>query len=151
MKWRLDSNVLYVVMKAGEIFPRDVVPLFMGNGETGCAAFEAEHFKPTGIILTGLGMVKNIELGLGWYKDSVVGYERDFIPEPNELIALSGFFIQDRERPCHIHAVLGGRESMARGGHLFSCEVFTFLEMAVQLQNAQLFRQMIDGLPELSW
>lgn len=101
---------------------------------------------------TGSGEEKTlIEMGLGWYKDKVVGYERDFISEPNELLALSGFFIQDTERPCHIHAVLGGRESMARGGHLFSCEVFTFLEMAVRMKDTPLSRQMVDGLPELSW
>lgn len=151
MKWYLAGDVFYVVMKAGEVFPRDVLPLFMGNLGAGGAAAESGFLKPTGIILTGLGMVKNIELGLGWYKDKVVGYERDFISEPNELLALSGFFIQDAERPCHIHAVLGGRESMARGGHLFSCEVFTFLEMAVRMEDTPLFRHMVDGLPELTW
>lgn len=151
MKWRLDGDVLYVVMRAKEVFPRDVLPFFMGNlGADGSAA-EPRLSKPTGIILTGLGMVKNIELGLGWYKDKIVGYERDFIPEPHELLALSGFFIHDAERPSHIHAMLGGKDSLARGGHLFSCEVFTFLEMAVRMEETPLFRQMIDGLPELSW
>ncbi|MCE1205781.1 MAG: DNA-binding protein [Spirochaetia bacterium] len=151
MKWRLDGDVLYVVMRAGEVFPRDVLPLFMGKIGADSAAAGPQLSRPTGIILTGLGMVKNVELGLGWYKDKEVGYERDFISEPNELLALSGFFIKDTERPCHIHAVLGGRESMARGGHLFSCEVFTFLEMAVRMEDTPLFRQMVDGLPELSW
>jgi len=151
MKWRLDGDVLYVVMKAGEVYPRDVLPLFMGKIGADSAAAAPQLSKPTGIILTGLGMVKNVELGLGWYKDKVVGYERDFISEPNELLALSGFFIKDTERPCHIHAVLGGSDSMARGGHLFSCEVFTFLEMAVRMEDTPLFRQMVDGLPELSW
>lgn len=151
MKWRLDGDVLYVVMKAKEVFPRDVLPLFTGNLGSECSATDPRLSKPAGIILTGLGMVKNIELGLGWYKDKIVGYERDVIPEPNELLALSGFFIRDTERPCHIHAVLGGKDSLARGGHLFSCEVFTFLEMAVRMEGTPLFRQTVDGLPELSW
>ncbi|MDH7483161.1 MAG: DNA-binding protein [Spirochaetales bacterium] len=103
----------------------------------------------SGVVVTGLGMVRNAELGYGYYDGSSVRYDRHLVPEPAELVGLSGLVLASSEYPFHVLAVLGGLEGRSWAGHLFDAEVHTFVELVLQPLSLQLGRKTVDGLPEL--
>lgn len=132
-----DTASLVIVMRHDERF---------GDCMRGIAALP--DFRSAAIV-TGLGMVRNAELGYGYYDGSSVRYDRHLVAEPAELVSLSGFVLASSEYPFHVHAVLGGLEGRSWAGHLFDAEVHTFVELVLQPLSLQLGRKTVDGLPEL--
>jgi len=140
MKVKFEQDILLVVMEKGELFSKDLMRILL-----------MQEMKNTGIVQTALGMVKNVDLGYGVYENNNVKYEREIIREPLELLGLSGFIVKDEKLPLHFHAYLADNNKKVIGGHLFECEVVTFIEMSVFLSNARVKRAEKEGLLEMDF
>ena len=75
-----------------------------------------KHKVGTAVILSGVGQLKQSELG--YFKG-----KGDYCPEkfekPHELLSLTGNISkQDGKYNFHLHAVLGNKEKSVVGGHL---------------------------------
>ncbi len=92
--------------------------------------------KPLKIILSGLGMFRNVKLG---YFESGK-YIEHLIPEPVEVLALSGSFMKNADPPYHIHAVVGLKNGQVKGGHLLQAEVWNTLELFMRVSELDLTR-----------
>lgn len=108
MKVKFEQDILLVVMEKGELFSKDLMRILL-----------MQEMKNTGIVQTALGMVKNVDLGYGVYKNNNVKYEREIIKEPLELLGLSGFIVKDEKLPLHFHAYLGDNNKKVIGGASF--------------------------------
>ena len=140
MKTHFDGRLLYVVMEKGESVAQDLRALVA-----------MPSMKRTGTIITALGLLKNIDIGYGSYQDMAVSYDREILPGPLELLALSGFIMKFEAQPFHLHASFGSRSKEVFGGHLFDAEIVTFMEMGILLSKATVRRILKDGLPEMDF
>lgn len=70
--------------------------------------------RSTLLVVTGLGMISDFELG---YFDQGSYVKRTF-SEPHELLALQGSISTEGSSRIHIHATVANREHEAFGGHL---------------------------------
>ena len=84
-----------------------------------------ETGEPLKIILSGLGMFRGVKLG--YFEKG--RYIEHLIPEPVEVLALSGSLMKNAEPPYHIHAVVGLKSGEVKGGHLLEAEVWNTLEI----------------------
>jgi hypothetical protein len=80
-----------------------------------------KHKVETAVVLSGLGQLKQFQLG--YYKE-----KGDYTPQefqkPHELLSLTGnISSQEGEYNLHLHAVLGDEEKNVVGGHLISAKV----------------------------
>jgi len=80
-----------------------------------------KHSVKTAVILSGIGQLKNFQLG--YFKK-----KGDYLPEtfekPHELLSLSGNICQqDGEYLLHLHAILGDENKQLIGGHLIEGNV----------------------------
>ncbi len=95
-----------------------------------------EHGAPLKVILSGLGMFRNVKLG--YFEEGK--YIEHYIPEPVEVLALSGSLMKNAEPSYHIHAVIGLKSGEVKGGHLISAEVWNTLEIFFQKGELDLRR-----------
>jgi len=81
------------------------------------------------LILTGIGMVREAELGYWNGKE----YETHAHPDPAELISLQGNLALDETgvQIVHIHASLSAQNGSVHGGHLIRATVHNTVEMAL--------------------
>ena len=94
------------------------------------------------VLLCGVGMMKDTELGV--YDGT--GYTRRVFPGPDEVLSLQGNVSMRDGRPfAHVHAVLGGHDFSASGGHLFGGTVAVTLEVSLHLTDASLERGEAQG------
>ena len=109
----------------------------------------------SGLILSGIGMLKEFELG--YY--STAGYITRFFKIPHELISLKGsiaFGIEDDNQEkllLHIHCALADDKQQVWGGHLHKAKVNVINEITLlRLENVQLTRikNNTTGLMELN-
>jgi len=138
MRIKREKNILFAVFEKGEKISESMMKLI-----------NDPRMEETGVILTALGMIKNVEIGYGLYDGSKVDYENSIFTGPFELLGFSGFILKGEEKPYHIHVYLGDRDKKAIGGHLVDGEVHTFIEMAILVSNAKIKREISDGLPLL--
>lgn len=138
MRIKREKDILFAVFEKGEKISESMMKLI-----------DDPRMEETGIILTALGMIKNVEIGYGLYDGSKVDYENSIFTGPFELLGFSGFILKGEEKPYHIHVYLGDRDKKAIGGHLIDGEVHTFIEMAILVSNAKIKREISDGLPLL--
>ncbi len=90
--------------------------------------------------LTGIGALKNIELG--FYHLDQKQYERRHFTEEAELLGLTGNVALLEGRPFfHIHAVLGAADFSTYGGHLFSARVAVTVEIHLSPMPLEVSRQ----------
>jgi predicted DNA-binding protein with PD1-like motif len=83
-----------------------------------------------GVILNGVGMVRNLELG---YWDGTQ-YLTERVAEPVELLSLQGnLALFGNERVIHCHAAVARRGGEALGGHLLRATVHNTTEAFVRL------------------
>lgn len=80
-----------------------------------------KHEVETAVILSGLGQLKQFQLG--YYKEKG-NYRPQELQKPHELLSLTGN-ISNQEGECnlHLHAVLGDEDKNVIGGHLISAKV----------------------------
>jgi len=95
-----------------------------------------EAGEPLKVILSGLGMFRAVKLG--YFEKGK--YIEHFIPEPVEVLALSGSFMKNAEPSFHIHAVVGTKSGEVKGGHLLSAIVWNTLEIFLKTSPLDLKR-----------
>lgn len=139
MRLKREGDILFAVFEKGEKIGESMMKL-VGD----------PRMEETGIILTALGMIKNVELGYGLYDGREVKYENSMFTGPFELLGFSGFILKGEEKPYHIHVYLGDRDKRVVGGHLVDGEVHTFIEMTILISSAKIKRELKDGLPLLN-
>ena len=80
-----------------------------------------KHKVETAVVLSGLGQLKQFQLG--YYKEKGDYTPQEF-PKPHELLSLTGNISnQEGEYNLHLHAVLGDEGKNVVGGHLISAKV----------------------------
>lgn len=82
-----------------------------------------KHEIRSGIIITGIGMLKDFELG---YFDPG-GYKTKFFTEPHELVSMMGSIAYSKDEGAkflpHIHCSVADRKHHVFGGHLYKGRV----------------------------
>jgi predicted DNA-binding protein with PD1-like motif len=107
-----------------------------------------KHDIVSGIILTGIGMLQDFELGYFNGKEYV--FKR--FEEPMELLSMHGSITTEPELIIHIHVSLGNHNYEVFGGHLKTGIVKTLNEITIlKLQDVELTRKLNEntGLMEL--
>jgi predicted DNA-binding protein with PD1-like motif len=126
---------------------------------------EGEEFFPTlrsaleevdlkhGVILTGVGMLKDFEVG--WFEHATSGYRKREFPTPHELVAMSGTIAEaEGMEPSvmpHVHVALAGPDFTLVGGHLWKATVTVLNEIAIRRVDRGMVRRHnpATGLMEL--
>jgi predicted DNA-binding protein with PD1-like motif len=126
---------------------------------------EGEDFFPTllealegvdlryGVILTGVGMLKDFELG--WFDHSTKGYVRREFSTPHELTAMSGTVAVSGDDPAivmpHVHVAMAGPDLGLVGGHLWKATVTILNEISIRRVGKGMVRRLnpATGLMEL--
>jgi predicted DNA-binding protein with PD1-like motif len=127
---------------------------------------EGEDFFPTvlealkrvdlryGVILTGVGMLKDFELG--WFDQGTMGYNKKEFSTPHELVAMSGTIAvsDDDERAVmpHVHLAMAGPDLTLVGGHLWKATVTVLNEISIKRVGKEMVRRHnpATGLMELA-
>ncbi len=95
--------------------------------------------------LTGIGALKNVELG--FYHLEQKEYKREHFAAEAELLGLTGNLALLKEKPFfHIHAVLGASDFSAYGGHLFSAQVAVTVEIHFTPLHLSVSRKYDSGI-----
>ena len=129
MKFRKDGNLLMVVLEDGE-------DLFAGLK----GALRANNV-PSGLVLTGIGMLKDFEIG---YYDGKE-YQKKRFEDAHELVAMHGSIAHVGLEPSlHIHAALANDGHEIMGGHLFGGKVCVINEISVLVPNNLKFTRSLD-------
>ncbi len=138
-----------VIMKSGED-----KSLIVAKFEDGEDFFESlstiiEKYEiESGIVLTGIGMLRNFVLG---YFDGEVYQKKEF-KDACELVSLQGSITTEKETVIHLHASLAEESNNVVGGHLFQAEVCMLNEIVLRrLNDLTLTRKEnpVTGLKEL--
>jgi predicted DNA-binding protein with PD1-like motif len=127
---------------------------------------EGEDFFPTllkalaevdlryGVILTGVGMLKDFQVG--WFDHGTMGYRKREFPTPHELVAMSGTIAlsDDEERNVmpHVHVAMAGPDMALVGGHLWKATVTVLNEISIRRVDREMVRRHNPdtGLMELN-
>jgi predicted DNA-binding protein with PD1-like motif len=127
---------------------------------------EGEDFFPTllealkkvdlryGVILTGVGMLKDFEVG--WFDHSTKGYRKREFTVPHELVAMSGTVaVSDDEEANvmpHVHVAMAGPDLILVGGHLWKATVTVLNEVSIKRVTRDMVRRHnpATGLMELT-
>lgn len=95
----------------------------------------------TGVIISGMGMLKNFEIG--WFNGKE--YEKTKVETPHELVAMTGNIEKKEGKPfAHIHVALASPEKKLVGGHLFGAtvnvtnEIFIYKITGFKLERVQI-------------
>ena len=103
----------------------------------------------SGIILTGIGMLRNFTLG---YYDGEE-YKKTEFAAPHELVTLQGSFAKcEGEMIVHAHGTLGECDHNTVSGHIFSGTINGLAEITIlKLEKLELYRERNEnsGLKEL--
>jgi len=97
-----------------------------------------------GVILSGMGMLKDFEIG--WFNTEKDVYEKTKIETPHELVALTGNIARKEGKPfAHIHVALAGPDKKLVGGHLFSAKVNITNEIFIYKVDSMKFERVAYG------
>ena len=108
-----------------------------------------KHDIVSGLVISGIGMLRNVELG--YYSGEE--HESKRFERPRELIALHGSITTGRETVIHLHCALSDEKYEVVGGHLIDAEVAVVAELVIaKLSKIELGRELNPetGLKELS-
>ena len=106
-----------------------------------------------GVILTGVGMLKDFELG--WFDHATKGYVKEEFATPHELVAMSGTVAVSADDPGtvmpHVHAAMAGPDLGLVGGHLWKATVTILNEISIKRVGKEMTRRLnpATGLMEL--
>ncbi len=107
-----------------------------------------KHEIESGIILSGIGMLRDCEIGFYNGKE----YIKERFVDPMELLSMHGSIARKKEGKIHIHVGLANSEHKVFGGHLFSAKVCVLNEIVLlKLSKISLERKLNEksGLLEL--
>ncbi len=108
-----------------------------------------KYLVDTGVVLSGIGQLKNFQLG--YFKEKG-DYSPQFFDKPHELLNLSGNIVKkDKEYLLHLHAVLGNENKKTIGGHLIEGKIEVTNEIFLIETDLNLSRTIDDktGLKSL--
>jgi predicted DNA-binding protein with PD1-like motif len=106
-----------------------------------------------GVILTGVGMLKDFELG--WFDHATKGYVKREFATPHELAAMSGTIAVSADDGStvmpHIHVAMAGPDLGLVGGHLWKATVTILNEISIKRVDKEMVRRLnpATGLMEL--
>ena len=130
----------------------DLIAITLEDGESvGESLVRAcEHASITdGMIVSGIGMVRDAEIG---YWDGKK-YNVDRYGDPSELLSMHGSIATEAGKPSlHIHVNLSGKDHNSFGGHLVGATVNNVNEIAILKFFSGSFRRELNertGLPTL--
>ena len=127
---------------------------------------EGEDFFPTliealhrvdlkyGVILTGVGMLKDFEVG--WFDHDTKGYVKREFTTPHELVAMSGTIALSHDEQAnvmpHVHVAMAGPDLSLVGGHLWKATVTILNEISIKRVGKEMVRRHnpSTGLMELA-
>jgi hypothetical protein len=112
--------------------------------------FAKEQNLTNAIIINGIGMLKNAEIG--YYEDGK--YIIETIESPVELVSTNGnmFCDIDGKVDWHIHVALAKKSHELVGGHLTGGQVWNTAEIFVQtIPEAKFVKEMEAGSPRLNF
>ena len=99
-----------------------------------------QHRVETAVVLSGIGQLKQFELG--YFKKKGDYTPREF-EKAHELLSLSGnISSQEGEYNFHLHAVLGNEEKGVVGGHLIKGTVETTNEIVLLKAKLKVKRKL---------
>jgi len=99
-----------------------------------------KHEIKTGVVLSGIGMLKDVEVG--YFQGPDKGYQTHYLPFPCELASLSGNISKQEDGyNLHLHVVLIKPGGEAAGGHLFKGTVHMTNEIFILEIGCQVFRR----------
>jgi len=107
-----------------------------------------------GVILTGLGMLKDFELG--WFDHATKGYMKKEFATPHELVAMSGTIATSDDEEAnvmpHVHVAMAGPDLTLVGGHLWKATVTVLNEISIRRVDKEMVRRHnpATGLMELT-
>ena len=106
-----------------------------------------------GVILTGVGMLKDFELG--WFDHATKGYVKRVFATPHELAAMSGTIAVSADDAStvmpHVHVAMAGPDLGLVGGHLWKATVTILNEISIKRVDREMVRRLnpATGLMEL--
>ena len=96
-----------------------------------------------GVILTGVGMLKDFEVG--WFDHATKGYVKREFATPHELVAMSGTVaVSEGDDPVvmpHVHVAMAGPELSLVGGHLWKATVTVLNEISIKRMERPMVRR----------
>lgn len=99
-----------------------------------------KHNVETAIVLSGLGQLKQFQLG--YFKEKG-HYTLEEFQEPYELLSLTGNISrQGEEYAFHLHAVLGDEKKAVVGGHLSKGKVSVTNEIVLLKTDLKIKRKL---------
>jgi len=99
------------------------------------------HKVKTAIIISGIGQLKNVQLG--YYKEKA-NYTNKIFNKPLEILSLNGnICAENGVYSIHMHAVLGDEKKSAIGGHFIEGTVSVTAEI-VLLKTDIIAKRKID-------
>ena len=102
-----------------------------------------EHEVETAVVLSGVGQLKQFELG--YFKEKG-NYTPQEFEKPHELLSLTGSISnQEGKYNFHLHAILGNEEKNVVGGHLIKGEVEVTNEIVLLKTNLKLKRRLEES------
>jgi len=121
----------------------NVIVVRADDGEDLFAAISSAldaHGAKSAIVLSGIGMLDDFELGYFNGKD----YMNEFFPKPRELVGLHGSVTTDEDRKViHLHAALAGEDHKVVGGHLQRALVCVVCEITMlKIEKIDMSREM---------
>ena len=108
-----------------------------------------KHEVETAVVLSGIGQLKQFQLGYFKQKGNYV--PQDFA-KPHELLSLSGNISnQGGEYKLHLHVVLGEEDKSVIGGHLIKGKVEVTNEIVLLKTDLRITRKLEEatGLEEM--
>ena len=130
---------------------KDHIVIKLDDGEDVFVALDKaieKHGIDSALILTGIGMLKDFEIGYYNGKNYII--ER-FV-DPLELLSMHGSIVRGKENRVHIHVGLANNEHKVFGGHLMSAKVCVLNEIVLlRMNEVDLTRKLNQksGLMEL--
>ena len=109
----------------------------------------AAHGIENGMVMWGIGMLRNFELG--YYNGTA--YEKKTYSDAMELLGLHGSYAAKADPRLHVHVALAARDHRVVGGHLFHARVAVLNEVCLwRLGRTKLGRVLNpkSGLKELT-
>ena len=98
------------------------------------------HSVKSGVVLSGIGQIKNIKLG--YFKEKG-DYSPEIFDEPYELLSLTGNICEeDDDYILHLHAVIGDEKKNVIGGHFIEGKVEITCEIVLLKVDIDLKRKL---------
>jgi len=128
MQTKENNNLIFIRLFPGEKLNEKLVEV--------CK----KHKVKTAVIISGIGQLKNFELGYFKEKNN---YMKEKFDKPHELLSLNGTTCRQKDDyVVHLHATVGDENKKAIGGHLFDGTVEITNEIILMKSDAEIFRRL---------